>query len=95
MDNQRTNPIRQAVASGEFHRAAMLWNEYVNETREEINRGTCTQARMAETAELVEWSRRVALCDRAHAQGQLTTIWVASQYGPADLPQASYFRASL
>jgi hypothetical protein len=95
MDNQRTDPIRQAVASGEFHRATLLWNEYVAEIREEIGRGACTQARMAETAELVEWSRVAVLCDRAHVQGQLTTIWVASQYGPTDLPPPSFVRANL
>jgi hypothetical protein len=95
MDHQRSDPIRQAVACGEFHRAALLWNEYVTEIREEIGQGTCTEARMAETAELVEWSRRVVLCDRAHAQGQLATIWVASQYDPDDLPRPSCFRASL
>lgn len=95
MDNQRTDPIRQAVAAGEFHRATLLWNEYVTEIREEIGRGTCTQARMVETAELLEWSRGVVLCDRAHAQSQLTTMWVASQYGPADSPPASCVRANL
>jgi hypothetical protein len=95
MGRQNTDPIRHAVASGEFHRATLLWNEYVAEVLEEINRGTCTQARMAETAELVEWSRGVVLCDRAHAQSQITTMWVASQYGPADSPPASCFRTSL
>jgi len=82
MDDQRTNSTRQAVASGEFHRATLLWNEYAAGIREEIGRGACTRARMAEAGELVEWSRRMVLCDRAHVQGQLTTIWVASQYGP-------------
>jgi hypothetical protein len=95
MDNQHIDPIRRAVASGEFHQATLLWNEYVVEIREEIGRGTCTQARMTETAELVEWSRGVVLCDRAHAQGQLTTIWVASQYGPADSPPPSCLWASV
>jgi hypothetical protein len=94
MDN-RTDPIRQAVASGEFQRAALLWNEYAAGIREEIGRGTCTQARMAEAGELLEWSCGVALCERAHARSQLDTIWVASQYGPADSPTPSCFRASL
>jgi hypothetical protein len=95
MDNQPTDPIRQAVASGEFQRATLLWNEYAARIREEIARGICTEARMAEAGELVEWSRRVVLCDRARAQGQLTTIWVASQYGPANSPDASGLRASM
>jgi hypothetical protein len=95
MDSQRTDPIRQAVASGEYQRATLLWNEYVAGIREEIGRGTCTRARMEETAQLVEWSRRVVLCNRARAQGQLTTIWVASQYGPADPPPPCRVRASL
>jgi hypothetical protein len=95
MEHQRTDPIREAVAAGEYQRATVLWNEYVTEVLEEINRGTCTQAVMEETAELLEWSRGVVLCDRARAQSQLTTLWVASQYGPTDSPRACCFRASL
>lgn len=95
MDSQHTDPIRQAVAAGEFQRAALLWNEYVDEIRRRIERGTCTQTCMAAVGELVEWSCGVALCDRAHSQGQLTTIWVASQYGPTDLPPVSFVRANL
>ncbi|MBZ5621886.1 MAG: hypothetical protein LAQ69_24645 [Acidobacteriia bacterium] len=95
MKNQRTDPIRQAVAAGEFHRATLLWNEYAAGIREEIGRGACTEARMAEAGELLEWSRGVALCDRAHAQSQLTSMRVAAQYGPADTPLARFVRASL
>jgi hypothetical protein len=95
MDNQRTDPIRQAVAAGEFQQAMLLWDEYATNLRAEIGRGACTHARMAEAAELVEWSRGVLLCDRAHAQGRLTTIWVASQYDPPDAPSASCVRTNL
>jgi hypothetical protein len=96
MDNQSTNSIREAVASGEFDRATILWNEYATRIREEIRRGTCTAGRMAEAGELVRWSRQVVLCDRARAQAQLNTIWVASRYGPAvDPPSPSCFRAKL
>ena len=80
MDHPRTDPIRQAVSAGEFQRATLLWHEYVAGILEELHRGTCTQARMAEAGELVEWSRGVVLCERAHAQSQLNTVWVAAQY---------------
>lgn len=95
MGQQRTDPIRQAIASGEFDWATVLWSSYVNEIIDEINRGTCTQACMEETTELLEWSRSVVLCDRAHGQNQLSTIWVASQYGPGDSSADSFFRTSL
>jgi hypothetical protein len=95
MGNQTTDRIRQAVSSGEFQRATLLWNEYAAWVREEIARGRFTQAQMAEAADLVEWSRGVVECDRAHAQAQLATLWVASRYGPAYSPSNSCFRASL
>jgi hypothetical protein len=85
MTTQRTNPIREAIACGEFQRAMLLWGEFTSQIGDEIGRGTCTGTTLEETAELVAWSRGVVLCDRAHAQSQLTTMWVASQYGSADL----------
>ena len=95
MISQRTKPIREAIASGEFDRAMDLWNEFTTLLREEIGRGTCTQASMSETADLLAWSRGVVLCERAHAQSQLTTMWVASQYGPADVCSPSCGRVAL
>jgi hypothetical protein len=85
MPIQRTNSIREAIASGEFERAMLLWGEFASQIADEIGRGICTDATMKETAELVAWSRGVVLCERAHAQSQLTTMWVASQYGSAGL----------
>ena len=95
MGHQRTVTIREAIASGAFHRAALLWNEYAAGIRDEIDRGTCTAARMAEAGELLEWSREVVLCERARAQAQINTIWVAGQYGPGEPPSVSCFRARL
>jgi hypothetical protein len=95
MNSQRTNPIREAIASGEFHRALFLWNEFTAQIRDEIGRGICTQDSITETAELMTWSRGVVLCERAHLQSQLTTMWVASQYGPAEWGTPSCLRTNL
>jgi hypothetical protein len=95
MDHQRTDPIRQAIGAGEFQRATLLWNEYVTGILEEISRGTCTEAHLAEAADLLEWSRGVVLCECAHVQCQIRTLWVASRYDSADSPGASFVRTSL
>ena len=95
MNSLRTNPIREAIASGEFQRALSLWNELTAELRDEIGRGACTQGSITETMELTAWSRDVLLCERAHLQSQLSTMWVASQYGPADWETSSCLRTTL
>ncbi|MGA2269373.1 MAG: hypothetical protein ABSH44_12960 [Bryobacteraceae bacterium] len=80
MDGQLREPIRQAVASGEFQKALLLWNGYAALLREELLKGSFTAARLAETRDLVEWSRRVVLCARAHAQGRISSMRVAQAY---------------
>jgi hypothetical protein len=66
--------IRQAVNSGEFERAQLLWNQCAASMAEELSGGRLTAARLAEVRELVEWSRVVVLCDRAHIQNQLNNL---------------------
>ncbi|HLK69757.1 MAG TPA: hypothetical protein VKU19_40285 [Bryobacteraceae bacterium] len=83
MNQNATGPIRQAIASGEFQRATLLWNEYAAGIREEIARGACTPDRMAEAGELLRWSSDFVMCERARAQAELDTIWVAARYGDA------------
>lgn len=98
MDGHLTEPIRQAVASGEYRKAQLLWNGYAALLREELPKGSVTEARVAEVRELVEWSRRMVLCTRAHAQSRLDSMRdsmrVAQAYGrrrsrPAALIQTS------
>ena len=95
MDTNRTDPIRRAVVSGDWPAALRVWETYTAGIREEIHRGTCSQARMAEAREFLDWARRVVLCARAHAQNQLNNIHVARQYEPARLPPPSFLRASM
>jgi len=83
-----TSRIRGAVASGEYQRALLLWNEYSARLQEELRVGSLTSGRLAEMRELMEWSRRVMLCARAHAQDQLNSLHVAAEYGVAPAPQA-------
>lgn len=80
MNSTRIEAIRRAVASGDFLRATSLWNEYANLLHREICRGACTQARMEEAHELLEWSRRTVALARTHAQSRLDALRVANQY---------------
>jgi hypothetical protein len=80
MTSARTAAIRRAVASGDFPRATGLWNEYASALHGEISRGVCTQTRMEEARELLEWSRRTVALARTHAQSRLDALRVAEHY---------------
>jgi hypothetical protein len=88
-------PIRQAVNSGEFGRAQFLWQECAAGLAEELSRGSLSEARLKEVGELVEWSRIVALCERAHLQDQLNSLHVALEYeSPVPPPAQRIVEAS-
>lgn len=72
--------IRQAVSSGEFGRAQFLWAECSAALAEDLSTGCLTEARLSEVRELVEWSRMVVLCERAHLQRRLNTLHAAREY---------------
>jgi hypothetical protein len=95
MDTPRTGQIRTAVASGDWRTALRLWDVYAAGIREEIGRGACSQARMAEAREFLDWAGRVVLCARAQTQNRLNTIFVAKQYGPSPSRPPSSLRTSL
>ena len=99
MDGHLTEPIRQAIASGEYQKAQLLWDGYAALLREEMPKGSVTEARLAEVRELVEWSRRMVLCARAHAQSRLDSMRdsmrVAQAYGRPGSRQAAIIQASL
>ena len=73
-------PIRQAVSAGEFSRARLLWQECAAGLAEEVSNGTLTEARLSEARRLVDWSRDVVLCERAHLLHQLNRQHVAGEY---------------
>jgi hypothetical protein len=74
--------FREAVAAGEFARAEHLWNGYAAGRLEEARRG-CGD-RLPEMRELIEWTRRTALCWRAQAlhklKARLTAAYAAGVY---------------
>jgi hypothetical protein len=73
--------IRKAVASGEFPKARLLWEEYGETFRADRSRGPLRLSRLAEARELAEWTRMATLCARSHAQAKLNHIAVAQKYG--------------
>ena len=79
--------IRQAVNSGEFGRAQLVWRECSAALAGELTNGHLTKARLAEVRELLaevrelmEWSRMVVLCARAHLQDRVNSLHVAREY---------------
>ncbi|HUI56128.1 MAG TPA: hypothetical protein VLY04_14230 [Bryobacteraceae bacterium] len=95
MEAERTEPIRRAVASGDFQKAGRLWNVYSQSILASIEGGVCTEACMAEARELVEWSRCTILCARAHAQEQLKALRVAGRYERSPQPPSPFLSAIL
>jgi predicted protein tyrosine phosphatase len=66
--------IRKAVSAGEFGRAQILWDECAARLDEDTSIGCLTEATLSEVRELLEWSRIVVLCERAHVQAQLNRL---------------------
>jgi hypothetical protein len=87
--------MRQAIASGEFPRALLLWNEYVSSFAEAARRREVGSAQWSEFNEFVAWARNMALCSRAYAQDRLNSLHVTSRYGeyaPAPRPSIVHAR---
>ena len=90
MPDPLIEPIRQAVAGGQFQLAEQLWNGYAAKLKEDLRGGLLTAEALAEAGELVEWSRLHAHCICAHAQARLSSIRIAGAYGDsAQLPLPS------
>jgi hypothetical protein len=94
-DNNRTTPIRKAIACREYPKAKKLWTEYMAGLHRELRRGTLTSAQMEEARELVEWARMNVLCARAHIRKRLHNLQVARRYGaePSPAPPSGRLRA--
>ena len=91
MDNLLTDRIRQAVASGEFQSALLLWHEYAARLEQEMHGGRLSKTDMQEAGKLVAWSRDVVLCADAHAQEYLNRLNVAGEYTNPPAPQTPRF----
>jgi hypothetical protein len=95
MVNPSVIAIREAISSGDFQEAERLWTGYMTRLHEELRQASpsqvsLSQKKLAEVHNLLEWSRRVVLCARSHAQDSLNSLHVAGQYGhalPPQLPQ--------
>jgi hypothetical protein len=85
MPNETQVGIRRAVSAGEFGKASALWETYVAEVTEAIRGGYLTAPELAQMGELVEWTRNVIICARAHTQRRLSTritkLHAATAYG--------------
>jgi len=89
MEDDLNDQIRAAVGAGEYQKALVLWDDYAARMQTELRAGGFSRGRLAQAWELVEWSRRVVLCARSHAQRQLKSLHVAAEYGEPSPPQAS------
>jgi hypothetical protein len=95
MNPGRTDDMRTAVASGDWHAVLRLWDIYAAGIHQELAQGTCTRARLSEAGEFLDWAKRVALCARAQAQNRLNTIHAARQYDPQPSRPLPSLRTSL
>lgn len=85
MNNEIHARIRCAISAGEFGKASALWETYAEQVAGEIRGGNCGEAGLAQMRELIEWTRGVVTCARAHAQLRLNNrrkkLHAASIYG--------------
>jgi hypothetical protein len=83
--------VRHAINSGEFDRALLLWSQCAAGLDAELSTRRLSVARLAEVRELVEWSRTVVLCERAHLQNKLnrmqSELRIAEEYGLPAAPR--------
>jgi len=89
MERGATDPIRQAVATGEFRKALALWNQYAAGLREELSRGQLSQGDFDEAGALVKWCRLELLCVRARALERLNRLRVAAEYAAPPPPRGA------
>jgi hypothetical protein len=79
--------IREAVASDEFEKALVLWNEYTGRLQEELQQHRLTAARLQEMGGLVEWSSSVLISARQRARDLLGNLCAAGKYADAAPPR--------
>ena len=77
MKGASAEEVRAAVAGGDYVYAQGVWNQYAAG----LTAGGLSESALAEAAELMEWSRHVLLCARAHAVERLRALHVAGAYG--------------
>ena len=76
MTEPSAEPVRRAIAAGDFAHALDLWNGYVAALAE----GNLTRTSLAEAADLVAWSRPFLLRGRDYAAARLRALHVAGAY---------------
>lgn len=86
MEDELTSRIRAAIAAEDYEEALRLWNRYAGHLREKLAQGTPAAGAFSEAGELVEWSRTVLLCARAHIGDRLRNAHAARAYENKPLP---------
>lgn len=95
MSQHAIDEMRTAAAAGDWPAVLRLWAEYAEVIRDELAQGVCTQTRLLEAREFLDWAGRLALCARAQNQQQLDTIHAVQQYGPQPLQRPPALRTCL
>jgi hypothetical protein len=91
MKEASLEPVRRAIAVGDFAHALELWNGYAAA----LAGGKPTDAKLAEAAELIDWSRPFLLRGHEHAAVRLRAPHVAGAYGSCPDGPNLRFRARL
>jgi len=73
LDNAIHARFRRAVSAGEFSRASALWEAYAEQVAAEIRGGICPAAQFSQMRELMDWTRGIVTCARAHGQLRINT----------------------
>lgn len=98
MQHDLNSAVRKAVAAGDFNRARYLWEQFVLQCREAVQRGADAQDTLKDARQLMGWCRQMALAARAQAQSQLNRLAgqtrVAAAYGQPTSPPLGSIRTA-
>jgi hypothetical protein len=80
------DPIRAAVAGGDYAAARRLFDDYAGALREKALGGTLDGQSLQEILELIEWTRQTALAGRSHLEARIQSlreeVYVSRAYAP-------------
>jgi hypothetical protein len=87
--DQQVADFREAVAAGEFTRAATLWERYMRCLESRLTASPDCAARVEEARQLLEWARCCALAVRAQAFDKWNALSVRRRYAAQAPPATS------
>jgi hypothetical protein len=76
--------VREAVAEGDFARAARQWTAYAAALRASLARDPAPADRLRETLALIDWTRQACAAGQARLRDELSSLRICLSYSAPD-----------